>query len=171
MSETPLNTSPGKRPLSLHFGVWLAIFLIFCGVFGAVLPPRLTIGRGLVNTTLLAVLFYTNMRLLRSWPEPLRNWYYWILTLLALMVITALRGGINDRFSGGVSLPIPQLDGRNTWLWGSALSNLGILSLSYLFFLNDRRQEAERRAIIAADERRKAELLQLRSHLNPHFLF
>jgi LytS/YehU family sensor histidine kinase len=87
------------------------------------------------------------------------------------VVFTFVRGIFNDYIAVGSQLPLHRIAGTNTWLWGSALSNFGILALSYLLFLNDRWREAERLRLVQASERHKAELLQLRSHINPHFLF
>lgn len=90
---------------------------------------------------------------------------------VALLAFTIIRGVFNEYTAVGSQLDLPQVAGSHAWLWGSAFSNFGILALSYLFFLNDRWQETERLRLVQAGERHKAELLQLRSHINPHFLF
>ncbi|WP_169435043.1 sensor histidine kinase [Neolewinella persica] len=160
-----------SRPPYLDIAVWGAIFLIFCGVFGGALPLRTTVLRGVINTLLLAALFYLNGKLLSSWARPLVQWKYWIAVGIALVVFTFIRGLFNDYIASGSQLSFPRVVGTNDWFWGSALSNFGILALSYLLFLNNRWREAERLRLIQVSERHKAELLQLRSHINPHFLF
>jgi hypothetical protein len=157
--------------LYLHIAVWGAIFLIFCGVFGSIFPLGLTVLRGVVNTLLLAALFYLNGKLLSSWARPLVQWKYWAAMGIALLAFTIIRSAFNDYTAVGSQLDLPQVAGSHAWLWGSAFSNFGILALSYLFFLNDRWQETERLRLVQASERHKAELLQLRSQINPHFLF
>jgi LytS/YehU family sensor histidine kinase len=124
-----------------------------------------------INTLLLAALFYLNGRLLSSWARPLVQWKYWTAVGVALLVFTLVRAFFNDYIALGSQLDFPRIADIHAWLWGSAFSNFGILALSYLFFLNDQWRKTEQLRLVQASERHKAELLQLRSHINPHFLF
>lgn len=171
MEKVDKNRAGSSRPPYQDIAVWGAIFLIFCGVFGGAFPLGLTILRGIINTLLLAALFYLNGRLLSSWARPLVQWRYWTAVSVALLVFTLIRGVFNDYIAVDSQLDLPQVAGSHAWLWGSAFSNFGILALSHLFFLNDLWRETERLRLVQAGERHKAELLQLRSHINPHFLF
>jgi hypothetical protein len=171
MEQINKNKAGRSRPPYLDVAVWGAIFLIFCGVFGGTFSLVLTLLRGLINTLLLAALFYLNGRLLSSWARPLVQWKYWTAVGVALAAFTFIRANFNDYIAVGSQLDLPRVAGTHAWLWGSAFSNFGILALSYLFFLNDRWRETDRLRLVQTSERHKAELLQLRSHINPHFLF
>ncbi|MFK8164637.1 MAG: sensor histidine kinase [Lewinella sp.] len=171
MAKDDINLFNYSKPPYLDIAGWGAIFLIFCGIFGGTFSPGLTILRGIINTLLLAGLFYLNENLLNIWARPLVQWKYWLAVGAALLLFTVLRAVFNDYLATGSQLSLPRITGPATWYWGSALSNFGILALSYLIFLNERWRKAEKLRLVQASERHKAELLQLRSHINPHFLF
>ena len=155
----------------LHIGVWLAIFLIYLGVYSRFLPFDQTLMRGIVHLSLLSGLFYFHWWLLRHWQHPERSIRYWLIAIVTFAFITLLRTYLNRHLPGESDLPFVRFAGQIPWFWASLASSFGVLALSYLFHLNERRIEAERSHLLQAEQRRTAELLQLRSHINPHFLF
>ena len=60
---------------------------------------------------------------------------------------------------------------RYPWHWGAALTNIGILALSIIYRLQQRRMSAEKMQLVLADRQKEAELRYLRTQINPHFLF
>lgn len=155
----------------LHLAVWLGILMIYIGIFSRFLGFGEALFRGLSHIVLMSGLFYFNWWLLRHWRHPERSIRYWVLALLMFGLVTLIRTSLSRHLPGESALPFTRIEGQIPWFWGSLFSNFGIMALSYLFHLNERRITAEREQLIQSQHRRTAELQQLRTHINPHFLF
>lgn len=164
------NTQNLYRNRRLHAAVWACILLFYLAFFIRYIGVGAALLRGLVNTGLMASLFYTYWWSLRQWKQPERSISYWLFSFFIIGVVTIARTYYNQQSSGTTELPFIDPYGR-PWFWACLVTNLGIVALSYLFYLNEKRLDAEYRNLQSSEARRKAELSQLRSQINPHFLF
>ncbi|PHI20885.1 hypothetical protein CEQ90_05835 [Lewinellaceae bacterium SD302] len=154
-----------------HIFVWLSILAIYLGVNVPYSGLRLSLLRGLLNTGLLGALFYFYQWWLRRFEKPESNWKCWLVIFLTICLMTLLRTRLNNVWLPGELNPLAEGNRRVNLFWASLASNFGVLSLSYLFLLSDQRRKSALTQLKLREERRIAELQQLRSQINPHFLF
>ncbi|MBC8085239.1 MAG: sensor histidine kinase [Hymenobacter sp.] len=160
---------PKWRPFLLHAAVWGALFVAY-------LPFFLTnnIGQPLLRDSLglglLLLLYYGNARLLMPRLHERERPGSYALAVLALWGgVSGLRLGLEDAlFGAGLATGFPSL--KRYVLYVLLLHGLVVVVGYFVERLRWREAEA-RRSQAVISEQREAQLLYLRSQINPHFLF
>ena len=156
-------------PYLLHVAVWGAVFVAYLPFFltNEIGQPLL---RDALGLGLLGLLYYGNARgLLPRWPVPAFTGRY-LLAVLALWAgVTGLRLGLEQALFGAAQATgFPSA--RRYGLYVGLLHGLVLLVSYFVTVLGQRAAEARRdQAIIG--QQQQAQLLYLRSQINPHFLF
>ncbi|MEM8582653.1 MAG: histidine kinase [Bacteroidota bacterium] len=154
-----------------HLLVWVGVFLVNLGVFSRFAVFDIVLWRSLLNTLLIAGLYYTHWNLLKRFTNPITNWRQWFITLLLISFFTVIRAVGNEWITGESFSPFTGINGPIPWYMGSLLSNVGIIALSVFLYINNRRLMAEADRERQEKLRIESELQMLRTHINPHFLF
>lgn len=150
---------------------WVGVSLFYLSIFSGSIPWPEIIIRSQINVGLLALVFYLCFYLLCRYENPLGQPGFWVGASLLVGVAALLRAWVNTRLTGTAEAPFSGVRGPVSWLAAALIGNLGMAILSYLVFVTQRRGRAERDRANQEKLRREAELQQLRSHINPHFLF
>lgn len=160
---------------TVHLGIWLVFILLNLSLFGSYVPLSAgsALARALANVTLMAFLFYGNIRLIDRFAAGKRLFLVYLPAILLLFAMTTLARAI---FNGSIQYDdlvqaTSFTDAKHPWFWGAIFTNLGILFLSYIYWFHTKRLKAERQQIVLAEQRREAEIRFLRTQINPHFLF
>lgn len=158
-----------RRTLLLHGAAWSALFGVYLPFFlnNHIGQPLLRNGLGLLW---LLLLYYGNaLVLIPGWHERGRRTGYWALATGLWAGSTALRLALERAwFGAGLATGFTSV-GRYA-LYVSLLHST-VWLVSYFLTVLRAREAAARHAQAIISEQQQAQLLYLRSQINPHFLF
>ncbi len=159
-----------KLEISVQASIWLLLSLSYTLVFARFIPFQHSLLRALGNMLPMIVLFYGNMRLVERFFIPKQYVKYGLWCILLSTLITTVRTQINLLFIGYDIDFLPEHNQKFLRL-ASIISNFGVILISTIYQLLIHRSQAEKKALLAANEHQEAQLQFLRSQINPHFLF
>lgn len=159
------------KPNRWHYYGWIAILFVYLTTYVPIAGWKLALVRGTSNLFVLSLLFYFCFWIYNRASGSRLQWQDWLPILIALSLLTFVRIALNNSWIPGEQLPFDSADRRVAMFWLSMITNSGIVILSYLVFQGESRRKTELHNQELVLERQSAELLQLRSQINPHFLF
>ncbi len=154
----------------LHVSFWIFIIVIHQLIFNMFFPWQVSLLRGVLNITPLAILFYLNSYFINHLLEK-KKWLLYIAVSVLVFTITIFaRFLINKQFSD-VEISGRLLTRDQRLFIGAVLSasSIYLVSLAYQLLLNRFENEQKNMAII--NEQNQAQIQFLKAQINPHFLF
>ncbi len=163
--------SSRRLPTLLHISMWALILLLGIAAFVRLMPLGWSLLRGILNTGLMAVLFYANGRLFVRFFEREKWWSYFASAISLMLLLSLIRFHINMRFPYLEGVITNYQPGRVAFFFGAFITNVFTLLVGFLHesVLSRWRQDRRRLELIGAQQ--AAQLQFLRAQINPHFLF
>jgi sensor histidine kinase YesM len=163
------NTS--RLLLLLHLCVWLLIFGLSWAAFINMMPLPDSLFRAVLNTGLLACLFYCTGIVYGFYYERREYWQFGVSLTVVFMVVTIIRHYVNRQFSYLEDESPYYTPSPVSFLIGAIITNITTLLISLLYQLVRSRIRLKQRETALLVEQREARIQFLRAQMNPHFLF
>jgi sensor histidine kinase YesM len=155
----------------LHLCVWLFIFALSWAAFIKMMPLGDSFFRAVLNTGLLAVLFYGTGMTYRYYYERRKYWQFGTGLVIVFAVVTIIRFYVNRQFSYLEDASLYYTPDAFSFFIGALVTNIGTLLISLLYQLVRSRIRLKQRETALLAEQREAKIQFLRAQMNPHFLF
>ncbi len=163
-----------RRTFRLHVAAWAALVLLGASIFSLYFPFRLVLTHALVNTVLVAGLFYGAAGLVNRFVEKGQTGMAVVLGAVAFVGISGLRIAVNlallAQFPGPAEPPQPfSAFWRVAALVLATSAFVMLFGASYQLLVNRYKKERQTQALL--QEQQAAQLDFLKAQINPHFLF
>lgn len=155
----------------LHLCVWLFILGLSWAAFIKMMPLPDSFFRAVLNTGLLAALFYSIGTAYRLYYERREYWKFGGSLVVVFSIITIIRYYLNQQFSYMENASPYYEPSPVSFFFGAIVTNLTTLLNSLLYQLVRSRMRLKQRETALLAEQREAKIQFLRAQMNPHFLF
>ena len=153
-----------------HLGVWLFFLFMYILAFLPFISFELSLLRGLANIIPMAFLFYLNLYFVNRYLERRKYFYFWLLNIGLLLILSALRVQLNLQFPEITKEEIIT-NMRDAWRLGAIATNFLVILISTFYQMLENRYASDYRNQLIIQEQQEAQLQFLRAQINPHFLF